>query len=211
MPALDVQPTKTAPSTTRDMSTKRGRSSAAPAGTNVADEQPTIVPDAVTETREQVAARWVFAVTRISLGFVFLWAFVDKLIGLDHATPSAKAWIHGGSPSTGFLTGVKGPFADVFHSIAGAPADWLFMAGLLGIGLALVFGVGMRIAAVSGAVLLVCMWAASLPIASNPFLDDHLVYAMVLVGLALIHAGDTAGLGKVWARLPIVERFPALR
>ncbi len=207
MPALDVQPT----TTTSDTSTKSRRSSAAPAGTDRADAQPTVIPDVVTETREQVAARWVFAATRISLGFVFLWAFVDKLIGFDHATPSAKAWINGGSPSTGYLTGVKGPFAEVFHSIAGAPADWLFMAGLLGIGLALVFGVGMRIAAASGTLLLVFMWAASLPIATNPFLDDHLVYAMVLVGLALIHAGDTAGLGKVWARLPIVKRFPALR
>jgi thiosulfate dehydrogenase [quinone] large subunit len=168
-------------------------------------------PGAVTETGEHVAARYTFAVARISLGFVFLWAFVDKLFGLGYATPAAKAWIHGGSPSTGFLTGVKGPFGDVFHSIAGAPADWLFMAGLLGIGVALILGVGMRIAAVSGALLLVFMWAASLPIVTNPFLDDHLVYAVVLVGLALMHAGDTAGLGKPWSRLPMVKRFPVLR
>jgi thiosulfate dehydrogenase [quinone] large subunit len=170
-----------------------------------------IVPDEVAETREHIAARYTFAVARISIGFVFLWAFVDKLIGFDHATPSAKAWINGGSPSTGFLSSVKGPFGSIFHSIAGAPADWLFMAGLLGIGLALVFGVGMRIAAGTGALLLVFMWAASLPIATNPFVDEHLVYAIVIVGLALMHAGDTMGLGKVWSTLPIVKRFPVLR
>jgi thiosulfate dehydrogenase [quinone] large subunit len=169
------------------------------------------VAAAVTETREQVATRYTFAVARISLGFVFLWAFVDKLFGFGYATPSAKAWLNGGSPSTGFLTGVKGPFGDIFHSIAGAPADWLFMAGLLGIGVALILGVGMRIAAVSGVLLLVFMWAASLPIVTNPFLDDHLVYAVVLVGLALMHAGDTVGLGKVWSRIPMVKRFPVLR
>ena len=56
------------------------------------------------------------------------------------------AWIHGGSPTEGFLTfGADGPFKGFYHSIAGAAwADWLFMLGLLGIGLALTFGVGMR-------------------------------------------------------------------
>lgn len=37
------------------------------------------------------------------------------------------------------------------------------------------------------------MWTASLPIATNPFMDDHLIYAMVIVGLWLI------GNGHVWA------------
>jgi thiosulfate dehydrogenase [quinone] large subunit len=162
-------------------------------------------------TKEMMAARYAFAVARIGIGFVFLWAFADKLFGLDHATPAARAWVNGGSPSGGFLKGVHGPFAGAFNAIAGAPADWLFMAGLLGIGVALVLGVGMRIAAAAGALLLVLMWAASLPIATNPFLDDHLIYAVVLVGLALMHSGGTAGLGQIWDRLPIVRRIPALR
>jgi thiosulfate dehydrogenase [quinone] large subunit len=173
-----------------------------------------IVTDRATaaETTEHKAARYVLAGARISLGFVFLWAFLDKLVGLDHATPSAKSWINGGSPTTGFLNSVQGPFADQFHSIAGsAVADWLFMAGLLGIGVALTLGIGLRLAAGSGALLLVFMWAASLPIKTNPFLDDHLVYAIVLVGLALLHAGDTIGLGRIWARIPLVNRFPVLR
>lgn len=169
-----------------------------------------VIEDVRVETSEQVAARYTFAVARVALGFVFLWAFIDKLIGLDHATPSARAWINGGSPSTGFLSGVEGPFADVFHSIAGTPADYLFMAGLLGIGVALTLGIGMRVAAAAAALLLVFMWAAVLPIATNPFLDDHLVYAVVVVGLALMHAGDTAGLGKIWGRLPMVKRYPVL-
>lgn len=162
-------------------------------------------------TREHVAAGRAFAVARISLGSVFLWAFADKLIGLDHSTPAAKAWLNGGSPSGGYLKGVAGPFAGVFNSIAGTPADILFMVGLLGIGLALTLGIGMRIAAASGTLLLVFMWAASLPIKTHPFIDDHLVYAVVLVGLALMHAGNTWGFGKIWNKLPIVSRFPFLR
>lgn len=156
-------------------------------------------------------ARYAWAVTRISLGFVFLWAFLDKAFGLDHATPGTRAWIRGGSPTTGFLKGVEGPFAETFNSLAGAAwADWLFMVGLLGIGLALTLGIGMRIAAASGTVLLVLMYLAVLPITTNPFLDDHLVYAVVLVALALSHAGDTLGIGARWRATRLVRRFPVL-
>jgi len=163
------------------------------------------------ESREHVAARYVWAVTRVALGFIFLWAFLDKLIGLDHATPSAKSWLNGGSPTSGYLSGVDGPFAGVFNRLAGQTwADWLFMIALLAIGVALIVGIGMRIAAVSGGLLLVFMWAASLPIATNPFLDDHLVYVLVLAGLALGHAGNTLGLGQRWSQLPIVKRYPVL-
>ena len=65
--------------------------------------------------------------------------------------------------------------------------------------------VAMRIAAASGALLLVFMWMASLPLENNPFMDDHLVYAMVLVLLAAMRAGDTLGLGRQWRQLPVVR------
>jgi thiosulfate dehydrogenase [quinone] large subunit len=154
----------------------------------------------------------VWAVTRIALGFVFLWAFVDKVFGLGYATPAERAWVNGGSPTTGFLGGVEGPMAGIFNAIAGQGwADWLFMLGLLGIGVALIAGVALRIAAASGVVMLVLMWMASLPIPNNPFLDDHLVYALVLVGLAAAHAGRTFGLGRTWEKFSIVDRYPVLR
>ena len=76
------------------------------------------------------------AVLRIATGLIFLWAFLDKLFGLGYATPGAKAWIAGGSPTKGFLSSVDvGPFTTAFHAIAGTWwADWLFMLGLLGVG-----------------------------------------------------------------------------
>src|SRR6266516_8160364 len=111
----------------------------------------------------------LFAVLRVALGFVFLWAFLDKTFGLGYATPSAKAWIHGGSPTMGFLKGVEvGPFQGGVPSWAGTGwANWLFMLGLLGIGLALILGVALRAAAVSGTLLLVLMWAAEWPLARH--------------------------------------------
>ncbi|WP_433124102.1 hypothetical protein ACQPWW_18125 [Micromonospora sp. CA-240977] len=166
-----------------------------------------------TGTTRERAARYILAGTRLALGWIFLWAFVDKMFGLGMATESKSAWINGGSPTKGFLTfGVSGPFTDVYTGIAGAAwADWLFMAGLAGIGVALLLGIGMRVAAVAGGLLLVLMWTAVLPPENNPFMDDHLVYAAVLAVLALLNAGDTWGLGRPWAKLPIVRRVPWLR
>lgn len=185
----------------------------------------------VGETTEQreVAVRprggpQLLAVLRILTGLTFLWAFLDKTFGLGYATGAAKAWVNGGSPTKGFLGGVDvGPLQSVFRSWAGSGvADWLFMIGLLGIGLALVLGIGMRVAAVSGAVLLLAMWVASWPMAAlnaageptsstNPLIDDHLVNAVLVVALAVYAAGDTWGFGRPWARLSLVRRNSWLR
>lgn len=161
------------------------------------------------------AAVWsdrMFAVARIFLGWTFLWAFLDKTFGLGVATERANGWIHGGSPTDGFLSfATKGPLDGFYQSFAGAAwADWLFMLGLAGIGIALTLGIGMRIAAVSGAAMLVMMWSAALWPENNPFMDDHLIYAVVLLGLALRSAGDTWGLGQLWKKLPFVQRHQYL-
>src|SRR4029453_10953414 len=160
-----------------------------------------------------------FAVFRVVLGFEFLWAFLDKTFGLGYATPAARAWINGGSPTKGFLSRVAvGPFQDTFHAWAGAAwADWLFMVGLLAIGIALILGIGLRIAAVSGTLMMLLMWAAEWPLAKvtsagepsmsvNPIVDYHIIYALALIALALTFAGHTWGLGKRWAKLPFVQR-----
>src|SRR5690606_29690720 len=136
------------------------------------------------------------------------WAFLDKTFGFGFSTPAERAWINGGSPTKGFLTNsATGPLQDFYHGIAGAAwADWLFMIGLAGIGTALLLGIGMRIAAVTGGLLYVMMWSAVLPPTTNPFMDDHLIQAAVLAGLALTGAGNTFGLGNYWAKLPLVRR-----
>jgi thiosulfate dehydrogenase (quinone) large subunit len=191
-----------------------------PGAETVADTSHTVTD---TTPFERVVARHAWAVSRIAIGFVFLWAFFDKLLALGYATGTDRetgaidrfgdaAWINGGSPTTGFLSGVTGPFKGVFEPLAGAAwADWLFMIGLLAIGTALVLGIGMRIAAATGALLLVFMWMASLPLENNLFVDEHLVYAVVLVGIAAAHAGDTLGAGRMWARTNLVRRHPVLR
>lgn len=165
------------------------------------------------------SAAKALAVLRIGTGFVFLWAFFDKLFGWHYATVGSRAWIHGGSPTKGFLKSVQvGPFRSIAHSIAGTWwADWLFMLGLLGVGVALVAGVALRIAAAAGGLIMIMMWFAEFPPAQhthtgaltsspNPLVDYHLIYAAILLVVALTYAGNTWGLGRQWARLPFVHR-----
>src|SRR5262245_53555648 len=131
-----------------------------------------VAATATTSVRER-ATRYVLAGLRLALAWTFLWAFLDKLFGLGHETASKAAWINGGNPTKGFLAfGAKGPFTGFYHSIAGDTwTNWLFMLGLLGIGLALASGIGMRVAAASGTVLLLMMWSVTLPPANNVFMD----------------------------------------
>jgi thiosulfate dehydrogenase [quinone] large subunit len=155
---------------------------------------------------------------RVLLGFVFLWAFLDKTFGLGYATASGKGWVDGGSPTKGFLSHVDvGPMAGTLRGWAGEGwADWLFMLGLLGVGVALILGIGMRLAAVSGTAMMTLMWIAEWPPAkhldsgkptssTNPFTDYHVIYALALIALAAVAVGSRLGLGARWARLPIVR------
>ena len=178
-----------------------------------------------TSTRSEVEAPSapspVWAMMRILLGLVFLWAFVDKLFALGYSTGRAPdgtidrfgpaAWIHGGHPTKGFLTGASGPFADVYKSMAGHPVvDWLFMLGLLGVGLALVLGVALRPAAIAGGALLVLIRVAIWSPENNPVIDQHVIYVLLLVALAMAGAGRRWGLARRWESLPIVKRVPFL-
>lgn len=174
---------------------------------------PAEAPVAVRPVVAGRAARYTWAIARLSLGWVFLWAFLDKTFGLGFATESGKGWIDGGSPTEGFLTfGAKGPLKGFYNDLAGSTVmDWLFMIGLVGIGLALMLGIGIRIAAITGSVLMLMMFSALLQPENNPFVDDHVVYAVVLVGLALVSAGDTLGFGKWWGSRALVRRFPILK
>ncbi|HEU5121413.1 MAG TPA: hypothetical protein VFT59_01085 [Candidatus Saccharimonadales bacterium] len=162
---------------------------------------------AKTKIKESGNAVWyALAASRVMLGFIFLWAFFDKLLGLGFATPAARAWVNGGSPTTGFLKNVEGPFADFFNALAGQPwADWLFMLGLLGIGIGLLCGIAVRLSVVFGSVLLFLMWMASLPLENNPIIDDHLVYIAVLLAIAYGLNQQKLSCGKWWQGLSFIK------
>lgn len=166
---------------------------------------------------------YVWAALRISLGLVFLWAFLDKLFGLGFATCRDKvgeiqtmcsqAWLNGGSPTTGFLgKAVKGPFADFYHNLAGqAWVDWSFMLGLAVVGIGLTLGIWIRVAAFIGVMMLALMWSALIWPANHPFLDDHIIYIVALFGV--FGTADQAkwALQGWWQSTPIAKALPFLK
>lgn len=172
------------------------------------------------------------ATLRIAFGVTFLWAFLDKAFALGFSTGAiidpetgartgidfmAKdaAWFNGGSPTEGFLSfavPADNPFKGFFNGLAGyAVVDWLFMLGLLGIGVTLLLGVGIRIGTAAGALMYAFMYAASVPLENNPVVDDHFTGLIVMIVLGLAAVGTTWGLGRQWRQTSLVEKYPVLK
>ncbi|MEE8870299.1 MAG: DoxX family protein [Acidipropionibacterium acidipropionici] len=177
--------------------------------------------DAASSTQIAVpsgAARRLLAVLRIATGAMFLCPFFDKSFGLGFSTTTDMAWINGGSPTQGFLGNLDPakPFSGVLSAIASPVTDWLFMIGMLGVGLALILGIGTRVAGAAGALLMGMLYLAVLPAVSgqepstNPVVDQHIILALVAIIVPLTRAGDTWGLGRWWRSLPLVKRNPWL-
>src|SRR3989338_3220083 len=125
---------------------------------------------------------YFWAIVRVFMGLIFLWAFLDKLIGLGFATCRDSAsnvvsymcyssWVNGGSPTFGFLT----------------------------------HGIMIRLGSLTGSLMLLLMWTALFPPANHPFIDDHIIYSFVMLGFAFVHTCKHLGLGKWWTSLKFVK------
>jgi len=190
---------------------------------HVARSVPDLMP---TAAAGRVKGAYLWAAGRILLGWVFLWAFLDKAFALGFSTGrnpdtgavdlfgDGAAWLNGGSPTAGVLQyATKGPFKALYRELAGvAWVDWAYMGSMLLIGLALIVGLGARAAAIGGIVWLILFHTATaLPPEHNPIVDDHVLYAVVLAGVAYVGAGRYLGLGRWWESTALVRRFPFLR
>ena len=87
----------------------------------------------------------------------------------------------------------------------------MFMMGLLGIGLPLLLGIGVRIAGSIGIVMYALIYTTLITPESNPFMDDHLIGMIIFAGLILAVVDSPTGLGKLWVRIPLVKRSPLLK
>ena len=182
--------------------------------------------------------RKFLSLTRIGIGFVFLWAFLDKLFALGFHTGrndetgavdylGESSWLQGFHVTEGYLKSAAGEFGGDPSGLFGSgilfkgwgdfaigafrPLDWLFMLGLLGVGVALMLGIGTRIAAWSAVGLLGLMYLAHFDNTNNPFLDDHIVYALAAVGIVYVEMDKQAfGLAKWWRGLDLVKKNPWL-
>ena len=161
-------------------------------------------------THEYPAARVVLALARLLVGWIFLWASIDLLFGLGY--PTDDGMVSGGSPVVDRLEAARGPVDGMFEWLAGVPAiEWIAVVGLALVGLAVVLGIGLRLAAAGGAIIALAAFLAGLPPEANPVADRHLVYAAVLVGVAMANGGEELGLGRWWSRRKFVQRHPIFR
>ncbi len=165
------------------------------------------------QTKQNRIFNRLLATIRITTGWIFLWSFLDSAFGLRFSTEPEAAWIAGGSPAAGWLEhGTSGPLAPMFQALAGtAFADVMYMVAMLGMGLAMILGIGLRVNAVAGTAIVVMMWAGALLPDNNPFWTYHLLYGLLFVLFAVGAAGHTWGLGRRWEQLPIVQKAPWLK
>ncbi len=166
--------------------------------------------------------QFVIGVLRILMGWLFLWAFLDKTFGLGFATTPDKAWINGGSPTQGYLKFVVNPntpLKPLYDALAGIYqiVDIVFMLMLLFVGVTLILGIAVRPGSIAAIIFFVLVYLADFPILPpegvavyNPLVDEHIIYIALLALFAVTHSGHWIGLGSKWAELEFVKKYPIL-
>ena len=158
----------------------------------------------------QLNSKYILALLRIGMGWIYLWMGVDKLFGLSFPTRFMHGWVQGYSPTFSFFrTQASGLFAEFYQNIAGHPlVDWLYMLWLFHIGILLILGIGMKIATHSAALMTFLAITLSFPSPYNPLFDDRLIFILVLLALNTVRSQDTLGFGKWWGQQYLVRKYP---
>jgi len=186
----------------------------------------TVVLDDRGRVRVPRAGAVVLALLRIGLGLLYLWAFVSQGFGITYANTdksapagasidygwhfdvdTSRGWISSGfshSPTAGYVDSMHGPLAFIPQDLPTGLDDFGWMFAIGGLGVALTLGIGMKIAGWGGFALNLLIWFSSFPPTSNPLLDgEHMAFALSLLLLMFLHAGNYWGLGRWWsARTP---------
>ena len=141
---------------------------------------------------------------RIALGWLVFYAGISKIFNPN--------WT-----SEGYLRGAK-TFAS-FYAWLAQPGilpfvDFVNEWGLTLLGISLVLGLFVGISSRLGALLMVLYY---FPVLEFPYvghgylIDEHIIYALMLMYFAVIGAGRVWGLDEWCANLPLCRRFPRLR
>lgn len=154
---------------------------------------------------------WFVVALRLVMGGAFLGAGLGKF-----------AFFAGESfDASGYLMGAEGPLAGLFHAMAANPA-FVDMANVVVpvtqvlIGIALLTGAFVRLAAFGGAMQMSMFYLASWDVAGPlGFVNADLVYLIVFFAVAAFGAGRILGLDRYIERIEIggqslVDRHPTL-
>ena len=163
----------------------------------------------------------VAALLRIGLGLLYLWAFIAQGFGViysntkdpDAAHPSygwnfsyssSHGWITSGfahSPTGAFVGTLHGPLAFIPKDLPTGLDDFGWIFACAGLGIALTLGIFMGIAGWGGFALSILIWFSSFPPSSNPVIDgEHMSFALGILLLMFLQAGNYWGLGRWWRR-----------
>lgn len=154
---------------------------------------------------------------RLVIAWIFVQAGLEKLFAGGLGDP--LAW-----SSEGFLRGAipeANPLGPVFLFFAnyGAILDPLVIFGQILIGLALLFGAFVRLAAMMGAFQMFFFWTAAwqagimagFPVDHGFFVTSELVYLLLLFGLSAWGAGRILGIDAYLEQTGVVRDNPWLR
>ncbi|MFP8889639.1 DoxX family protein [Natrialbaceae archaeon A-CW2] len=154
---------------------------------------------------------------RLVMAWVFLQAGLEKLFEGGIGDP--LAW-----SSAGFLENAiadANPLSGLFAFFAdfAAIVDPLVIFGQILIGLALLFGVFFRFAAMMGAIQMLFFWTAAwqgglmagFPVEHGYFVDSSFVYMLLLFGLGAWGAGRILGVDRILEDSSVAEENPWLR
>jgi thiosulfate dehydrogenase [quinone] large subunit len=143
--------------------------------------------------------------SRISIGFMMLYAGITKVIDPNW---SSVGYLKGAKMMVGFYSFLQGssvlPIVDFIN-------EW----GLTLLGLSLIFGVGVRLSAPLGALLMVLYY---IPLGfpyPNPhalIVDEHIIYACTMLFFGAIDAGKYWGLSEklqntFLTKIPVLGKF----
>ena len=144
-------------------------------------------------------------VLRVAMGWLIFYAGITKV--LDPAW-SAAGYLANAKTFTGLFQWFARP--DVLPVI-----NFINEWGLTLLGVSLILGIGVRLSSILGAALMLLYYFPVLEFPIIPphsyLVDDHIIYALVLVYFAAVKAGRVGGLENWCSNLPVCSRFPKLR
>ena len=69
----------------------------------------------------------------------------------------------------------------------------------------------MKLASLAGATMLILMYLSAFPPQNNPIVDDHIIYALVLLVLANIDSKKATAISSWWNKTQLAKTFSFLR
>ena len=146
------------------------------------------------------AQKMVFWLLRVSLGWLFFYAGITKVLKPEW---SAAEYIAGAKVFVEFFNFLASP---EILPIVNLLNKW----GLTLLGVSLMLGVLVRFSSFFGAVLMVLYYLAALdfphPNPHDYLVDEHIIYALVLLFFMLTNAGKIGGIDRWWGKPPeIIE------